>query len=109
MWNDAFAQAQGNASPPDPTVQMLLALLQFVPILVILYFLILRPQRQRQKQTEKMLKALKKGDRVLTSGGMFGTVVGLDDTKAVLRIAEDIKVEFSKGSIVQVVVTESKS
>ena len=108
MWTDAVAQTPGSAPPPDPTVQMLLALLQFLPILVILYFLMIRPQRQRQKQTEKMLKALKKGDRVLTSGGIFGTVVGLDDNKAVLRISEDIKVEFSKGSIVQVMAGESK-
>ena len=108
MWTDAVAQTRGSASPPDPTMQMLLAVLQFVPILVILYFLIIRPQRQRQKQTEKMLKTLKKGDRVLTQGGIFGTVVGLDDNKAVLRIAEDIKVEFSRGSIVQVLVGDSK-
>jgi preprotein translocase subunit YajC len=87
MWTDAFAQAQA-ASEANPAVSTL--------------------QRQRQKQLEKMIKALKKGDRVLTSGGIFGTVVGIDDSKAVLRIAEDIKVEFSKGSIVQVLAGDAK-
>jgi preprotein translocase subunit YajC len=52
---------------------------------------------------EKMLKALKKGDRVLTSGGIYGVVVGVDDAKTVVRIAEDIKVEFAKNAIVQVI------
>ena len=107
MGIDAFAQAQGNA-PTNSTMSTLLMLLQFLPILVIVYFLIIRPQRQKQKQQEHMLKQIKKGDRVLTSGGIFGTVIGLDDSKAVLRIAEDTKVEFSKSSIVQVLAGDTK-
>lgn len=107
MWSDAFAQATSTA-PSDPMISTLLMLLQFVPILVIVYFLIIRPQRQRQKETEKMLKAVKKGDRVVTSGGIIGTVVGVDDAKAVLRIAEQTTVEFTKGSIVQVLAGDAK-
>lgn len=102
MWSDAFAQT-GAAPSGNPAISTLLMLLQFVPILVIVYFLIIRPQQQRQKQTETMIKAIKKGDRVLTNGGIFGTVVGIDEAKAVLRIADGCTVEFSKGSIVQVV------
>ena len=49
-----------------------------------------------------MLKSLKKGDRVVTSGGILGTVVGVDEGKVVLRIADDVKVEFTKPSITQV-------
>jgi len=105
---DAFAQAAGGAAAPNPTISTLLTFLQFVPILLIVYFLLIRPQQQRQKQLDRMLKSLKKGDRVLTSGGIFGTVIGLDDAKAVLRIAEDTKVEFSKSSIVQVLAGETK-
>ena len=108
MWNDALAQARGAAPPSNPAITTLLTLLQFVPLFIIVYLLILRPQRQRQKQQESMIKALKKGDRVLTSGGIFGTVVGVDDSKAVLRIAEDIKVEFSKGSVVKVLDGDGK-
>ena len=108
MWSDAFAQAGTPAAAPNPTVAMLLQLLQFVPIFLILYFLLIRPQQQRQKKLDQMLKELKKGDRVLTTGGIIGTVVGIDDeqNKAVLRIADDVKVEFSKGSITQVIVAE---
>jgi len=63
-------------------------------------------QSEQKKKLEAMLKALKKGDRVLTTGGIYGTVLGVDGAKAVLRIAEgqkeDIKVEFAKSAIVQV-------
>lgn len=104
MWTDAFAQAAGNGAPEsNPTVSMLLTLLQFLPIFLILYFLLIRPQQQRQKKLQKMLSELKKGDRVLTNGGIYGTVIGLDEQKAVLKIADDTKVEFQKSAIVQVV------
>jgi preprotein translocase subunit YajC len=108
MWTDAFAQAQGGGPAPNTMAQLLVQLGYFIPILVIIYFLMIRPQRQRQKQLDQMISTLKKGDRVLTSGGIFGTVVGVDDRKAVLKIADEVKVEFSKSSIVQVLAGESK-
>ena len=107
MWTDAFAQAGSNA-PPDPKIALLLQLLQFLPLFIILYLLLIRPQQQQKKKLDAMLKELKKGDRVLTSGGIFGTVIGVDDAKAVLKIADDVKVEFSKTAIVQVLATEAK-
>jgi len=80
-------------------------LIQFAPIILIfaiMYLLLIRPQQQRQKKLDEMLKSLKKGDRVVTSGGILGTVVGVDEGKVVLRIADDVKVEFTKPSITQV-------
>ena len=105
---DAFAQAGGAGPPADPMIGTLISLFPIFAIFVIMYFMIIRPQQQKQKQLEKMLKEIKKGDRVLTSGGILGTVVGVDDHKATLRIADDIKVEFTKGSIVQVLVGDAK-
>ncbi|HKQ57470.1 MAG TPA: preprotein translocase subunit YajC [Candidatus Eisenbacteria bacterium] len=108
MWSDALAQSggAGGAGAANPGLGMLLQFLQFVPIFLILYFLLIRPQQQQQKKLKDMLKQLKKGDRVLTTGGIYGTVLGVDEAKAVLRIAEgqkeDIKVEFAKSAIVQV-------
>jgi len=107
MWSDAFAQAAGGAKPADPRLALLLQILQFVPIFVIIYLLLIRPQQQRQKKLEDLVKKLKKGDRVLTTGGIIGTVVGVDDTRAVLRIADEVKVEFAKSAVVQVL-EESK-
>lgn len=109
IWSDALAQTSGgSAAPGDPRIGMLLTLLQFVPIFLILYFLLIRPQQQQKKKQELMVRALKKGDRVLTTGGMYGTVLGVDDAKVVLRIAEghkeDIKAEFAKSAVVQVLV-----
>ena len=102
MWSDAFAQATGPAKVADPRLALLLQVLQFVPIFVIIYLLLIRPQQQRQKKLDETVKKLKKGDRVLTTGGIIGTVVGVDDTRAVLRIADEVKVEFAKSAVVQV-------
>jgi preprotein translocase subunit YajC len=102
MWSEAWAQAPAGGQPADPMISTLLMLLQFLPIILIAYFLIIRPQQQQKKKMEAMLKALKKGDRVLTSGGMFGTIIGLEDDKTVLKVAENTKIEFAKSAIVQV-------
>ncbi len=101
-WNDAYAQTAAPAGPENP---MLAQLLQFLPLIlmfVIIYFLMIRPQQQRQKQTAKMLEALKKGDRVVTSGGIIGTVVGVDGNRVTLKIADDARVEFLKSAVVQI-------
>ncbi len=101
MWSDAWAQT-GAVPAGNSTIGMLV---QFGPILlifVIMYFLLIRPQQQQQKKMQLMIKALKKGDRVVTSGGMLGTVVGVDDAKIVLKVADDVKMEFLKSAVVQV-------
>lgn len=79
----------------------LLGFLPFLLILVVIYFLMLRPQMKRQKQQQKMLSELKKGDKVVTNSGMFGTIVGFNEKEniVVLRVGEDTKVEFLKSSI----------
>jgi preprotein translocase subunit YajC len=75
-------------------------------IFVIFYFLLIRPQQKKQKEHQKMLEAITKGDRVVTSGGLYGTVVGVKDNIVVLRIAEDVKVEFAKSAISSIVSKE---
>jgi len=82
---------------------MIVTLLPILLIFAIFYFLVIRPQNKRQRETAKMLEALKQGDRVLTNGGLFGTVVGLKDSVAVLKIADQVKVEVLKSSISSVV------
>ena len=79
------------------------AWLQMVPLLfifVIFYFLLIRPARKRQKQVQEMLEHLKSGDRVVTSGGLLGTVVAVDRNIVQLRIADKVKVDVTKSSIV---------
>ena len=106
MWNDAYAQAANPAAPAgqaaNPTMSLLLNALQFLPLFIILYFLLIRPQQQQTKKLEQMRRALKKGDRVLTTGGIIGTVIGVDNGKTVLRVADDVKLEFTTSAIVQI-------
>jgi preprotein translocase subunit YajC len=77
--------------------------LQVVPLVVIFaifYFLLIRPARTRQKLVQKMLDALKTGDKVITSGGLLGTVVGIDKGIVQLRIADKVRVDVTRSSIV---------
>jgi len=79
-------------------------LVTFGPIVilfVIMYLLLIRPQRKRQKEHENILKELKKGDRVVTNSGIFGTIFAIydDKNKVVLKISDDVKIELLKSSI----------
>ena len=78
--------------------------MNFVPLVlvfVIFYFLLIAPQRKKQKQHAKMLADLKNGDRVVTSGGLHGTVVGVTDSTVHLRIADQVKVEVARHAIAE--------
>jgi preprotein translocase subunit YajC len=79
----------------------LAAFLPLILIVVVFYFLLIRPQTKRQKEHKMLISNLRKGDRVVTNSGMFGTIVGMDDKedKVVLKVAENVKIEFLKSSI----------
>jgi preprotein translocase subunit YajC len=70
-----------------------------VLIMVIFYFLMIMPTQRRQKKVAEMLKNLKTGDKVITNGGIHGTIVGLEDESVQLRIAEQVKVKISRSAI----------
>jgi preprotein translocase subunit YajC len=77
--------------------------LQLVPLVfffVVIYFLLIRPARNRQKHVAKMLEALKPGDRVVTSGGIIGTIAAVDRDIVQLRIADKIRVDITRSSVV---------
>jgi preprotein translocase subunit YajC len=83
-------------------------LLSIGMVVLVMYFMILRPQSKRQKQREQMLKQVKKSDRVLTSGGLFGTVVATKgDDVLVVRIADNVKVEVARTAVQQVLGSEA--
>jgi len=74
----------------------------FLPMIVIFaifYFLLIRPQTKRQKAHQTMLNELKRGDRVVTSGGIYGTIVGLTDNIIHLKIADKVKITVSKSAV----------
>jgi len=78
---------------------MIMQLLPIVLIFVVFWFLILRPQKKQQDQRKKMLEAIQRGDRVLTNGGLYGTVRDVKGDVLILQIAENVKVEVAKGAI----------
>lgn len=84
--------------------------LPWILIFVVMYFLLIRPQQKRQKEHQKMLSILKKGDRVITNAGIFGTIVGINekDNIVVLKVGENTKIEFLKNSITGKVGTEEQ-
>jgi preprotein translocase subunit YajC len=75
----------------------------FGSIILIFYFMIIRPQQKRAKERQKLLDSLKKGDKIITSGGMYGTVVGLDDKTVLVQIADNVKVKLERGSITSII------
>ena len=80
-------------------------LVQFLPLVflfVIFYFLIIRPQQKKQKDHADMVAKLDKNDEVITAGGVHATVVSVGDKTAILRIADNVKIEIDKSSIGQV-------
>ncbi|MCL2093910.1 MAG: preprotein translocase subunit YajC [Treponema sp.] len=77
----------------------MLNFLPLIAIVAIFYFLILRPQSKKQKETQKMLAALKKGDKVVTIGGIHGVVQSLRDQTVIVKVDSNLKLEFNRGAI----------
>jgi preprotein translocase subunit YajC len=89
-------------APPATDGQQSNVLFQFLPFILIFavfYFLVFAPMRKKQKKHSEMLQQLKAGDRVVTSGGIHGIVVGVTDDVVQLRIADQVKVDVSKSAV----------
>ena len=99
------AGSPGKGGSPNP----LLSMAPFVLIFVLFYMLFIVPKQKEQKKHDQMLRSLKKGDKVLTSGGMYGTVVGVKENVVVLKIADNVKAEFQLGSVQSVLAKEPDS
>ena len=78
----------------------LAAFIPLVLILAVFYLIVFLPSRKRQKQLQKMLDNLKSGDKVVTSGGIYGTIVSLKADRLQIRIAENVKVDISRNAVV---------
>ena len=92
----AYAMGQGGAQGQGG------GFAAFVPIIlmfVIFYFLLIRPQQKKAKAHQEMIRNLKKGDRVITSGGIHGTITSLDENAVTVEIAEKVRVKVTRSSI----------
>ena len=95
-WIMGLGAPQGDGAGGGMGMMIMLALM-----FAVIYFLLIRPQQKRQKKQQIMISELKKGDRVITTGGMIGTVFGFGDKEniVVLKFGENTKIEFLKSSI----------
>jgi len=94
----AYAMGQGGAAPQGGAG----GFSSFVPLILmfaIFYFLLIRPQQKKQKEHREMIANLKKGDRVVTSGGLHGRITGLDENTLTVEIAEKVRVKVNRGNV----------
>lgn len=101
MFGIAFALGQGGAPAGSSQGGGLMGLLPIVIMFVIIYVLLILPQQKQQKKHKEMLNTLQKGDKVVAAGGIYGTVVGVDDQRSVvvLKIDENVKIEVQKSTV----------
>lgn len=99
MWVDkAFAMGQQpqGSSPTDALVSTLFLI---IPMVLIFYFLLIRPQTKQAKRHQEFLKSLKRGDDVITSSGIYGKIVQIMDDAVILEVADKVRIKIAKGQI----------
>lgn len=102
---DFLAYAMGSGAGGNSAGSQGGAFATFVPLIlmfVIFYFLLIRPQQKKAKQHREMLNALKVGDNIVTSGGLYGTITGLGDGVLTVEIAPKVRVKISRASVAAV-------
>ncbi|MEW6665792.1 MAG: preprotein translocase subunit YajC [Thermodesulfobacteriota bacterium] len=100
---DTLAYAMGTANGGGGQGGGLSAFVPLILMFVIFYFLLIRPQQKKAKQHKAMLAAVKKGDRVVSAGGLHGVVTGISDDVVTMEIAPKIRVKVSRGSIAGII------
>jgi preprotein translocase subunit YajC len=96
MIDEAYAMGSAGGGGADAFTGFVVPL---IIVMGIFYFILIRPQLKRQKQHQNMLASLQKGDKIITTGGIHGLVVGVKDDVLVVKIAENTKVEISKSAV----------
>jgi preprotein translocase subunit YajC len=104
MVDFAYAMAQ---APNSGSGSVITQLLFFAAIFAIFYFLLIRPQQRQRKEREAMLSVVKKGDRVVTSSGLHGTVVGLSEHTMTLKVAEQVRLDFDRSALGRILTATS--
>jgi len=105
--SDLLILAQAAAAPAGQQPNMLMSMLPLVFIFVIFYFLLIRPQQKKAKEHQKLVESVKTGDRVVTNAGIHGTVANVKDKTVIVKVADNVKIEFDRGAIVTVEKTDS--
>ncbi len=106
MLNAFIAQAQA-ASPAAGGPNPIASFIPLILIFVIMYFLLFRPQMRRQKEQQRVVSALKTGDRVVTGSGIHGLISNVKDTTVILKVADNVKIEIEKSAVTSVLKSEA--
>lgn len=88
---------------PGGMESILSSIVPFLLIIVIFYFLILRPQQKRQKERAKLLESIKRGDKVITAGGIHGTIEAIEDKTILVKVSENVKMKMERSSITTII------
>ena len=88
--------------PPQAQPNMWVNMVPIAAVFVIFYFFLIRPQQKQVKEHQRMLDSVKKGDRILTTGGLYGTVIGLKGTDLEVRFADTVKLTLARSGIARV-------
>jgi len=96
-----LAQAQPAAPAPGPAGGIGF-FIPFIFIFVIMYFVLFRPQKKRQQEQQRLVAALKTGDKVVTNAGIHGLIANVKDTTVMLKVADNVKIEMEKSAIANV-------
>jgi preprotein translocase subunit YajC len=80
----------------------------FIPLLAIWYFLVILPARRDRKKAQEMLENLKAGDKVITNGGIYGTIVGFKEDRIQLRVAENVKIEIARNAVASLQISDQE-
>jgi len=99
----AWAMAPSPGGGVGGGSQLMPTLVMFGAMFAIFYFLMIRPQQKQKQDRERMLSAIKRGDKVVTTSGMFGTVTNLTEKTVTLRVADQVKLEFERSAVARVV------
>jgi len=83
----------------DGATGLITSLLPFLLIILVFYFLIMRPQKKKQKARQMLLEGVKKGDKIITTGGIYGQVEGIEDSSILLKIADNVKIKLDKTAV----------
>ena len=94
-----LAYAMGSQAAGSGQGSQIMAFLPLILLFVVFYFLLIRPQQKRAKTHKSFIENLKKGDRVVTSGGLYGTITGVTDDAVTIEIAEKVRVKILKSSV----------
>ncbi len=94
--------ATANQQSAEAVAGSVIGILPMIILLVVFWFLVYVPQKKQQKQRNEMLASLKKGDKIITIGGVHGEIVDFDDEDVKLRVADKVEIKFSKSAIARV-------